>query len=118
MYPYPGGMPFTKLISAAEVIAFRKQPRLPGEVFIGFYESDLSDGWGFVLALKTKSPAMWDELDWVAFCPFLQELCGTFNFNILFPEHNLKCPFVCDLYYMIHLILYIWFTLFHVVLYI
>lgn len=39
---------------------------------------------------------------------FLQDLCRYFNFNILFPKHdNLKCPFVCDLYYMIHLILYI-----------
>lgn len=39
---------------------------------------------------------------------FLQDLCRSFNFNILFPKHdNLKCPFVCDLYYMIHLILYI-----------
>lgn len=38
----------------------------------------------------------------------LQDLCRSFNFNILFPKHdNLKCPFVCDLYYMIHLILYI-----------
>lgn len=44
MYPYPGGLPFTKLISAVEVIALRKQPRLPGEVFIGFYESQLSEG--------------------------------------------------------------------------
>lgn len=117
MYPYPGGMPFTKLISAAEVIAFRKQPHLPGEVLIGFYESDLSDGWGFVLALKTKSPAMWDELNWVAFVRFCRSFAELLILT-LFPEHNLKCPFVCDLYYMIHSILYIWFTLFHVVLYI
>lgn len=34
----------------------------------------------------------------------LQDLCRYFNFNILFDD-NLKCPFVCDLYYMIHLIL-------------
>lgn len=37
MYHYPGGMPFTKLISATEFIAFRRQPCLLGEAFVGFY---------------------------------------------------------------------------------
>lgn len=84
-----------------------KQSCLLGEMFYGSLSQEMFEV--YFSAENKSSMIRRDDLKmiwWLVL--FLQNLLQIFNFNILFPKHdNLKCPFVCDLYYMIHLILYI-----------
>lgn len=75
--------------------------------FYGFNESDWKRHWRFILVSGPAQRKTWflkNRNDSPMLVSVLQDLCRYFNFNILFDD-NLKCPFVCDLYYMIHLIL-------------
>lgn len=79
--------------------------------FYGFSESNWKRQRRFILVSGKTGPVQhkrWflkkDRNDSRMLVPVLQDHCRYFNFNILFDD-NLKCPFVCDLYYMIHLIL-------------
>lgn len=107
------------LISVVEVVAFMKQSCLLGEMFYGSLSLSQEMFEVYFSAENKSSMMRRDDLKMIWWLVLSAKSLQIFNFNILFPKHdNLKCPFVCDLYYMIHLILYIWFTLFHVVLYI
>lgn len=107
----PGGTPFTK------PTGFCYRGRLGNGAacwvgcFYGFNESDWKRRRRFILVSGKTGPVQhkrWflkkDRNDSRMLVPVLQDHCRYFNFNTLFDD-NLKCPFVCDLYYMIHLIL-------------
>lgn len=97
-------MPFTKLISVVEVID--ETVLLAGR--------DVS----WILWISLKMFEVYFSAEKQVTCDNKRWFKNDFGGLTYYFHDNLKCPFVCDLYYMIHLILYIWFTLFHVVLYI
>lgn len=82
-------MPFTKLISVYETVLLAGR-----DVLMNFNEFE-SEVRGFLLVLKNKSTVTRrDDLKMIRWLVlFLQDLLRSFNFNILFPKHNLKCPF-------------------------